>query len=43
MTRKEKRRVKKRKNDFSFGDDWTFRQKVYGVTKTTRKQKSVGL
>jgi hypothetical protein len=35
MTRKGKRRENKRKNDESLGADWTFRQKVYGITKTT--------
>jgi hypothetical protein len=42
MTRKGKRRENKRKNDVSLGADWIFRQKVYGITKTTTTQRVCG-
>jgi hypothetical protein len=43
MTRKEKRRKNKRKNDVSLGADWTFTQKVYGIIKTITTQRVCGL
>jgi hypothetical protein len=38
MTRKGKRRENKRKNDVSLDADWIFRQKVYGITRTTTQR-----